>query len=509
MAGAPILVVDDAPINLRLMRLLLTHEGYDVRTAGCAEDAVEMLSNYKPDLILADIQLPGMSGLEMARKVKENPRTSAIRVVALTACNMNEDREDALRAGCEDYITKPIDTSALAAKVRDLLARPQPKPTSRIQTVPTGEVLSLTGPEVESLRRRFLSEGVERSHQLFNSLGSSFDSAATAGQLHKWAGSAALLGHPEIGAMARRGEELLRREVMDLVALREVLIELYVTFAELRDSSALPFPETLVEETKGKRVALIGFASEPANAMCEMVERMKALPLLFDARDASAYEAIHNCELAVFHVRKETLASPWLQTGGEAPTAKKLVFMGDLTDLVAIAPEVRMRAADVLMDRGDPEEIQMRLAFAVADRRTAAPPPAPAPSAPAGRGRTAIASPNVVLADDDNIILALTSSALQNHGMSCHKADNGLDALKLIRAQQPHVAVLDVNMPGMSGFEVLAAVRAEKIPCRVILLTALQQEDEILRGFRLGADDYLTKPFSPFELVARLKRFLM
>ena len=68
--------------------------------------------------------------------------------------------------------------------------------------------------------------------------------------------------------------------------------------------------------------------------------------------------------------------------------------------------------------------------------------------------------------------------------------------------------VLDVNMPGMDGYEVLAAIRAENLPVRVLLLTARQQEGDIIRGFTLGADDYMVKPFSPTELVARLKRLL-
>lgn len=65
-----------------------------------------------------------------------------------------------------------------------------------------------------------------------------------------------------------------------------------------------------------------------------------------------------------------------------------------------------------------------------------------------------------------------------------------------------------MNMPGMDGFEVLAAVRAEAIPVRIILLTARHQEHDIVRGFTLGSDDYVVKPFSPMELVARLKRLL-
>src|ERR1700754_669021 len=121
MAGTPILVVDDATLNLKLIRLALTHEGFDVRTAERGEDALEMLSTYRPRLILADIQMPGMDGFELTRKVKARPETNAIRVVALTACDTDEYRQQALQAGFEDYIAKPIDTSALAAKVRKLM----------------------------------------------------------------------------------------------------------------------------------------------------------------------------------------------------------------------------------------------------------------------------------------------------------------------------------------------------------------------------------------------------
>ena len=75
----------------------------------------------------------------------------------------------------------------------------------------------------------------------------------------------------------------------------------------------------------------------------------------------------------------------------------------------------------------------------------------------------------------------------------------------LFRSQ---AAILDVNMPGMDGYEVLAALRAENLPVRVMLLTARQRESDIIRGFTLGADDYVVKPFSPMELVARLKRLI-
>jgi DNA-binding response OmpR family regulator len=164
-----------------------------------------------------------------------------------------------------------------------------------------------------------------------------------------------------------------------------------------------------------------------------------------------------------------------------------------------------MRAVEFLVDGNHPEELGMRLAFALSQTHE------PAPAAPrtvVQAGASMVSSNVVLVADDDEIARTLSCSLLKSHGMTCRPAENGLDALRMIRMEPPGVALLDVDMPGMSGFEVLAAIRAENLPCRVMVLTAREREDDILRGFRLGADDYLTKPFNPFELVARIKRFM-
>jgi len=92
--------------------------------------------------------------------------------------------------------------------------------------------------------------------------------------------------------------------------------------------------------------------------------------------------------------------------------------------------------------------------------------------------------------------------------MKCIVASSGLVALQMIRDYRPHAAVVDVNVPAMDGYEVLTAIREESLPVRVVLLTARRSENDIARAFELGADDYLVKPFSHLELVARLKRRL-
>src|SRR3954447_25188754 len=121
MAGERILVVDDTPVNLKLTRILLRHEGYDVQTANSGEEALSLLDSFRPRMILADIQMPGMDGLEMTRRIKRNPQHRDILVVALTALALHGDEERALEAGCDGYITKPIDTHALGERIRGYL----------------------------------------------------------------------------------------------------------------------------------------------------------------------------------------------------------------------------------------------------------------------------------------------------------------------------------------------------------------------------------------------------
>src|ERR1035438_6793640 len=101
MAGEPILIVDDTPVNLKLTRILLANEGYKVLTAGSAEEALELLRSFHPSLVLADIQLPGMDGLEFTRRVKKDPATRDIMVVALTAFATKGDERKATDAGCD------------------------------------------------------------------------------------------------------------------------------------------------------------------------------------------------------------------------------------------------------------------------------------------------------------------------------------------------------------------------------------------------------------------------
>jgi CheY-like chemotaxis protein len=116
-APASILIVDDNATNLKLARVLLTHAGYHVQTASNAEEAMSVLDAFEPALILMDIQLPGMDGLELTRRLKRDPKRRQIVILALSAYAMKGDEEKALAAGCDGYVTKPIDPDHLLAEV--------------------------------------------------------------------------------------------------------------------------------------------------------------------------------------------------------------------------------------------------------------------------------------------------------------------------------------------------------------------------------------------------------
>lgn len=118
-----ILVIEDDQIIMNLIVILLEREGYEVVQASTAEKGISIAGTRAPDLILMDIALPGMDGLEATRILKSRDSTRAVPVVALTAQAMKEDAEKAVRAGCDGFIAKPVSTRTFLAEVAGYLAR--------------------------------------------------------------------------------------------------------------------------------------------------------------------------------------------------------------------------------------------------------------------------------------------------------------------------------------------------------------------------------------------------
>jgi two-component system, cell cycle response regulator DivK len=127
MSEYQILVVEDNERNLKLVRDVLQFAGYDVVEARSGEQGVALANECSPDLVLMDIQLPHMDGAEALQRLRESPETRTIPVVALTAFAMREDREQALRAGFDGYLEKPISVRDLPEQVRHFLDGKEPR----------------------------------------------------------------------------------------------------------------------------------------------------------------------------------------------------------------------------------------------------------------------------------------------------------------------------------------------------------------------------------------------
>lgn len=133
MSKLKILVVEDNLMNLELVSDVLEAHGYEVLQADTGQKALEIAGKELPDLVLMDIQLPEMDGLEVTRLLKNNEQTSGIKVIALTAHAMRGDEERAREAGCSGYIAKPINTREFAGVIAGYLGEAQTDPGGKVE----------------------------------------------------------------------------------------------------------------------------------------------------------------------------------------------------------------------------------------------------------------------------------------------------------------------------------------------------------------------------------------
>jgi two-component system cell cycle response regulator DivK len=138
MPGELILVVEDNENNRTLVRDVLQATGYRVVEATTAEDGLRLAADQQPDLILMDIQLPGMSGIEALHRLRADPATRGIRVLAVTASAMTDDRRQIMAAGFDGYQPKPISVKGFLQTVRELLSSSSGAPPPAAPTTDTG-----------------------------------------------------------------------------------------------------------------------------------------------------------------------------------------------------------------------------------------------------------------------------------------------------------------------------------------------------------------------------------
>lgn len=152
-AKSQILVVDDEEDLLELVSYTFSREGYQIKTAANGEDALTQVGAEHPDLIILDLMLPGIDGLEVCRRLKRDDQTENIPIIMLTAKGEEADIVTGLELGADDYITKPFSPRVLIARARAVLRRPRGLPQEKEDTISIGEL------QIDSGRRRVTVEG--------------------------------------------------------------------------------------------------------------------------------------------------------------------------------------------------------------------------------------------------------------------------------------------------------------------------------------------------------------
>ena len=348
---------------------------------------MELLRSYHPSLILADVQLPGMDGLELTRRVKQSRSHRDILVVALTAFAGKGDEQKAIDAGCDGYITKPIDTRALGSRIREILDRRlEAPPPATAPAGDSGQAPAIPGvdpAEMMVLRRRFLAEGQEKSRQLLLEMDGQFNANDAAKSVHQWIGTGGLLGYTAISRLAREVEAALFERPVDNSQLRDSLTNLALAFNSPREARDAPISDQIVKTLSGKRVVAVGFPANEAQRLNVALERARASVVFVDFSEPPNSRRALDCQLAAVHVGAETTGSRWLDPA-HARADRPMVFVGARDDLLSLDHTIQSLAREFLMDAWQPEEALVRLSLALSPRPEGAPQAASQPGAPRG-----------------------------------------------------------------------------------------------------------------------------
>ncbi|MBS1857289.1 MAG: response regulator [Acidobacteria bacterium] len=477
----PILIVDDAPTNRKLTQRVLAGAGYDVRAVSDGGAALHAIAEFRPRVVITDLRLNGMDGLALTRRIKEEPASRDIAVIVVTGCDTEEDRRAAAHAGCDEFIVKPIDTRALPGIVQAQLQRRREIAVAAEPLPSAAELPAWAAP----LRREFLNEGGSRCAAL---LAEGPGAAEIRAAAHVWAGLGGTFGYPEISTLARRVHDRLGRP--DSAPDHEITGWLQGLLALFEQASGRanenPVSPELAALLHGRRIALIGFDSATSARLTAALAGAGAVMA------GAAGDEPPACDLVIANAAARAAVRP------RREPRRRLLLLGTPPggpgpDALLAAPHV-----DFVAEPWSAAEVLSRAGRLLAGRYDPGVPPAEPSGGPA----------RIVIADDDPTILALLKATVENSGMECAVAREGDAALHLVRSTGAHAAILDVMMPNMDGLEVLASIRNDPAleHVRVLMLSALQQETDIVRAFGLGADDYVTKPFSPVEVIARVKR---
>jgi DNA-binding response OmpR family regulator len=485
MNGLQILAIDDNEMQLKLVVFLLEEAGYDVRTAASAQEALEVLRSYTPSLILMDVQLPGMDGLELTRMLRRDAAYAMTTIVALSAYADASDLEKAREAGCDGNIAKPIDTATFTRQVGCYFNR-------NIETEP--DIPRDSHDLLAEMRNMFLAEGLEQCTTMLRSLKlKEGGSEGIERVIHRWAGMGGTLGFPGISEEARTIEALLDRPNRIDERLPEAIETARRRFmAATRTTAKLPL--AVIAGLRNVRIGLVDFPEEEANRIQNAARRAN-VQVEFQRMTSEYIEEQTECGALIVN----QCALPAREAMRRPQPTVPAVYIGSRSSLQSLT-KLPPRAFDFMIAPWDAEEVLIRVYRLIAK---------PAPQKSEREDDQEIRD-RVLVVDDDPSLVAIVADMLQQFGLDCDIARSGRQALAAVQRRAPDAIILDVNMLDLNGFEVLKRLRRNEVTkdIPVLLLTARRNKDDIMEGFGCGADDYVIKPFKPLDLVKRVDKLI-
>lgn len=499
MARERILIVDDNPSNVKLARLLLEKAGFDVRVAGDSEEALKTVGSFPPQLIVMDIQLPGMDGLTLTRVLRDGKIPADTVIVAVTAYAMRDDQDRAKSAGCDGYISKPINTRTFVDQIRSFLKNepePEAEPPAPPAPADPSDLLS-------ELRNGFLAEGADLSQRYAVSRSIVTDAEAIRRSAHHWAGMGGTLGFPEITAAGREIEHLLATTPQNWdQRLPELLKAANSTFTRLmRSDISSDVPPEIASDLVSKQIGLVGFSRGESERVRQAFDKVRAVVRdLGSLAQGLGVEALHTHDLILLNACTSEGIQSWNSVLAQPILAKPLLVVASRSALVDTKLALTDRASDFLVEPWDAEELLFRAHKAMTSK----------PAAPRQTISTGQSKPKVILADDDPFIHSLLTPMLIKLGVDCFSARDGRSALDLVASVGANLLILDIGMPGMSGLTVLRELRRihQVADLKILMLSARQQRSDISMALAFGANDYAVKPFDPEDLMLRISQLL-
>jgi len=492
MSPRTILVADDNPLERKLLRIRLIQMGFQVATAQDGVEALEKARECSPAVIVTDVLMPRLDGFRLCQAVRRDAELASIPLVLTTSASIEAaDRLLAHSLGANAFVQRTPDCQHILDAIQKSLAE------GALRHTPANDAL------VANLRRQFLETGRQQSQALVAALDADLDPAGARQLAHRWAGMGGTLGFPQISQRAFEIEKLLERPRLtadgQLRAELEGIASLFCDAARGEQQTALPARETAAG-LSGRRIALLGFQPADAARLSRALDQAQASSrILTPPLAPPGSPALGPFDLLILFLCRQTEDSHWSDPQALLRNGKPLLLIGPLDLLHEKTAALQEHAADFLLSPWHTGEVLLRASRILSAPRVAA-------RSAAGPALDVL----VLVADDDLTIGALLTATLQNCGIQCQIARHGVQALEMARSLRPDALVLDIMMPHLDGFEVLASLKSDPAtrPIPVLLLTARQQEADIVRGFALGAEDYVVKPFNLMELVARLKRLM-